>query len=70
MSGMKGLSWEVSTRSAAIYYKGRGNTPQEALVDLKQTLEMGVNDAAEQVASQQRRLDAISAYLEDMRGAS
>ena len=60
---IRGLRWEVTVSSSVVYYKGRGDTPNAALADLESSLGVGLKDAEEQVAAQQRRLDAIRAAL-------
>lgn len=60
------MTWQVTLRSNEFYYQERGDSPEEALKNLKTAMEGGIAAAAEAVAVQQRRLDAISEHLSSL----
>jgi hypothetical protein len=58
------LEWEVTHKKSKIH-KGRGNTPEAALRDLRDGFAKGVGAAQEEIEREQRRLDHLNELLAD-----
>lgn len=67
LKSMKGVTWEVTLRSAPeLYYKGRGDTPTEAMEDLLTCLRTGAQDAQQKLDGITRRRDLIEEALVEL----
>lgn len=61
---MPNLEWEVVHTKSKLH-KGRGATPEAALRDLCEGFALGIAATKEEVEREQKRLDKLTALLED-----
>jgi hypothetical protein len=68
MKKIKNLQWEVTlSNRPQLYYKGRGETPEAALAELIETLQLGTEHVVQELSSQQRKLELLREALDGMR---